>query len=128
MVVPSSNLMRSKKTCKALGIPVIDLSQERSLVTELIVRACEEYGFFKVTNHGVSNDIISRIEKESLDFFSKPASKKHEAGPPTPFGYGCKTIGFNGDMGELEYLLLETNPFSISDRSKTISTDPTKFR
>lgn len=125
--MPSSNLTRSKKTCKALGIPIIDLSQERSLVCELIVRACEEHGFFKVTNHGVSNDIISRIEKESLDFFSKPAAKKQEAGPPTPFGYGCKNIGFHGDMGELEYLLLEANPFSISQRPKLISSDLAKF-
>lgn len=127
MVVPSPPPLRSKKT-RALGIPVIDLSLERSKLCELIIKACEEFGFFQVENHGVSTDIISRVESEGQDFFSKPACQKQRAGPPTPFGYGCKNIGFNGDKGELEYILLEANPHSISERSKSISTDPTKFR
>lgn len=127
MVVPSPTPIRTKKT-KALGIPTIDLSLNRSNVADLIVKACEDYGFFKVINHGVNKEVVARLEDEGVDFFAKPATEKQRAGPASPFGYGCRNIGSNGDMGELEYLLLHTNPLSISERSKTISTNPAKFR
>ncbi|KAB5569545.1 hypothetical protein DKX38_003338 [Salix brachista] len=126
MVVPSPTPARTRKT-KALGIPTIDLSLDRPNVSELIVRACEEYGFFKVMNHGVGEGVITRLEEEAVHFFSKPASEKQRAGPASPFGYGCKSIGCNGDMGELEYLLLHTNPLSVFEISKTISNDPSDF-
>ncbi|KAF1880348.1 hypothetical protein Lal_00048985 [Lupinus albus] len=125
MVVPSP-MIRTKKT-KAVGIPTIDLSMERSELREQVVKACEEYGFFRVVKHGVPKEVISRMEEEGAEFFAKPTSEKLQAGPATPFGYGCRNIGPNGDMGNLEYLLLHTNPLCISQRSKTISKDPTKF-
>ncbi|KAI4349773.1 hypothetical protein L6164_010329 [Bauhinia variegata] len=127
MVVPSpTSMMRSKKT-KALGIPAIDLSAERSELSELVVKASEEYGFFKLVNHGVAREVISTLEEEGRKFFAKSTAEKQHAGPATPFGYGCRNIGRNGDMGELEYLLLHTTPLCISQRSETISNDPTKF-
>ncbi|XP_007035887.2 PREDICTED: gibberellin 2-beta-dioxygenase 2 [Theobroma cacao] len=126
MVLASPNPIRAEKV-QPIELPVIDLSAERSEVSKLIVEACEEYGFFKVINHGVSDDIIGQMEEEGLNFFTKPLSEKQKAGPATPFGYGCKNIGFNGDIGEVEYLLLDTNPLSVSQRSNSISNDPNKF-
>ncbi|KAL5561053.1 hypothetical protein UlMin_030800 [Ulmus minor] len=127
MGVPSVSPLRTKKT-KAIGIPTIDLSMPNaSIIPESIVKACEQYGFFKVVNHGVSNEVITRLEEEGNGFFAKPAVEKQRAGPATPFGYGCKSIGPNGDMGDLEYLLLQTNPLSIYERSKAISNDPANF-
>ncbi|KAL6958733.1 gibberellin 2beta-dioxygenase [Sarracenia purpurea var. burkii] len=109
-------------------LPIIDLSIERSEVSKLIVKTCSGIGFFKVINHGVPEDVIARMEEESLGFFAKPAPEKQRAGPANPYGYGSKTIGFNGDVGEVEYLLIGTHSHFISQASKTISNDPLKFR
>lgn len=130
MVVATPNpIHRGEKIEANIELPTIDLLGERSEVSRQIVKACEEFGFFQVINHGVPNDIISNLEEESLNFFSKPEAQKQQAGPANPFGYGCKTIGFNGDVGEIEYILLHTNPISIAHHSKTISSDkPTRFR
>ncbi|OAY56178.1 gibberellin 2-beta-dioxygenase 2 [Manihot esculenta] len=129
MVVASPNpIIATEKIIETIELPVIDLSMgERSEVSNLVVRACEKYGFFKVINHGISKEITSRMEQESMSFFAKPFPEKELAGPANPFGYGCKNIGFNGDIGDVEYLLLNTHPLSISQRSKTISDDPHRF-
>ncbi|XP_052187319.1 gibberellin 2-beta-dioxygenase 2-like [Diospyros lotus] len=130
---PTSPLILRTNTKKTRAVgnipPTVDLSLERSLLSQKIVEACEEFGFFKVVNHGFPRHIIASMEREAADFFARPASLKQQAAarPPTPFGYGCRNIGFNGDMGELEYLLLHANPHSVSQGSHAISANPTKF-
>ncbi|XP_062108853.1 gibberellin 2-beta-dioxygenase 2-like [Humulus lupulus] len=129
MVLATPNpILRGEKIDANIELPTIDLLGERKEVSRQIVKACEEFGFFKIINHGVPHDVISKMEEESLSFFSKPEAQKKQAGPANPYGYGCKTIGFNGDMGEVEYILLNTNPNSIAHYSNTISNNnPTKF-
>lgn len=101
--------VRNSKTTKFLsGIPLIDLSNPES--KHLIVKACEEFGFFKVINHGVPMDFITKLESEAVKFFSLPLPEKEKAGPANPFGYGNKDIGRKGDIGWVEYLMLTTNP------------------
>lgn len=125
MVMPSP-IPASDDIILSLPVPVIDLSWRREIASERIVRACQEFGFFKVINHGVSKQVIKEMEARGKEFFSLPAQEKRRAGPPNPLGYGRRNIGFNGDTGELEYLLLHTNPNSIS---MTISKEyPSKFR
>ncbi|RWR94529.1 Isopenicillin N synthase [Cinnamomum micranthum f. kanehirae] len=126
MVVASPTPVGCDKI-QSIGVPVIDFSWKKGQVMEAVVRACEEYGFFKLINHGVPKDVIRRMEEEGHHFFGRPASEKQRAGPPDPLGYGNKNIGFNGDMGEIEYLLLPTNPLSIAQRSKAICRDPVSF-
>lgn len=95
------------------GIPVIDLSKPDA-PTE-IVKACEEFGFFKVINHGVPLEFITKLEREAIKFFDLPQPVKDRVSPPNPFGYGNKRIGLNGDMGWIEYLLLNTNPQQVHE-------------
>ncbi|XP_065878415.1 gibberellin 2-beta-dioxygenase [Euphorbia lathyris] len=98
------------KTCKPTSlfteIPVIDLKHPQA--KSLIVDACHEFGFFKLVNHGVSLELMSNLETLTTNFFNLPQSEKDKAAPPNPFGYGNKRIGPNGDIGWIEYLLLNT--------------------
>ncbi|KAL5731762.1 gibberellin 2beta-dioxygenase [Ranunculus cassubicifolius] len=102
------------KTCKPIPsnlfsssvIPVIDLSKP-DCKTQL-VKACEEFGFFKVINHDVPMEFMNALEDEAVNFFSLPQAEKDKAGPPDPFGYGNRRIGRNGDVGWIEYLLLRS--------------------
>ncbi|CAN0855214.1 Gibberellin 2-beta-dioxygenase 2 [Linum grandiflorum] len=131
MVVASPPVARSEKSTAAAALrrlPTVDMSGPRDEVARQIVKAAEEIGFFKVVNHGVAPAIISRMAQEGVRFFGRPAQEKQRAGPADPFGYGCKNIGFNGDVGEVEYVMLNTDPRSIAERSLTInSNDPTTF-
>ncbi|KAI3790876.1 hypothetical protein L2E82_04270 [Cichorium intybus] len=117
VVATQVNPIRMEKN-REVEIPVIDLSANRSKVAKLIVKACEEYGFFLVINHGVAHHIINEMEDESFEFFDKPLPEKERVGSANPFGYGSKNIGLSGDTGELEYLLLQTNQNSVANTSK----------
>lgn len=105
------------------SIPIVDLSKPDAKT--LIVKACEEFGFFKVINHGVPMEAISQLESEALKFFSMPLTEKEKAGPPKPFGYGNKNIGLSGDVGWVEYLLLNTNQ---EHNFNVYGKNPEKFR
>ena len=119
MVVPTNeiNPIRNEKI-REVEVPVIDLSGKRSKVAKLIVKACEEYGFFKVINHGVPHHILNKMEDERFEFFDKPLVEKKQVRANNPFGYGCKNIGLGGDTGELEYLLLQANQTSVHHTSE----------
>ncbi|XP_025636461.2 gibberellin 2-beta-dioxygenase 2-like [Arachis hypogaea] len=108
-----------------MEIPIIDLSMKNRIeLSKQVVKACEEFGIFKVVNHNVPREVVVRMEEEGAEFFAKSNSEKQLT---KPFGYGCKNIGNNGDVGELEYLLFPTNPLFISESSKSISNHPNKF-
>lgn len=87
-------------------IPVIDMSDPES--KHALVKACEDFGFFKVINHGVSAELVSVLEHETVEFFSLPKSEKNQVAG-YPFGYGNNKIGPNGDVGWVEYLLMNAN-------------------
>lgn len=87
-------------------VPPLDISDPES--KNALVKACEEFGFFKVTNHGASSELVSVLEHEAVEFFSLPTSLKTQV-EGYPFGYGNREIGRNGDVGWVEYLLMNAN-------------------
>ncbi|KAG8052209.1 hypothetical protein GUJ93_ZPchr0001g32256 [Zizania palustris] len=112
-------------------IPTVDLSAPagRGELSRQLVRACTECGFFKAINHGVSPRAAARLDAATAAFFARPAQEKQLAGPPDPLGYGSRSIGTNGDVGELEYLILHTNPDAVAHKAKAIDwNDPARFR
>ncbi|CAN4104333.1 unnamed protein product [Withania somnifera] len=120
-----------KNSCKSPslfnGVPVIDLSKPDS--KNLIVQACEEFGFFKVINHDVPTEFINKLESEAIKFFSSTLSEKLKAGPADPFGYGNKQIGHNGDFGLVEHILVSTNSeFNYQKFASILGVNPVKIR
>ncbi|KAI9087687.1 hypothetical protein K1719_030319 [Acacia pycnantha] len=108
-------------------IPEIDLCDPQAKT--LIVKASQEFGFFKLIRHGISMDLIADLEAQALNFFTIPQDHKDRAGPPDPFGYGSKNIGSNGDVGWIEYLLFNLNPEVVSPKSLSIfQENPENFR
>ncbi|KAK4265949.1 hypothetical protein QN277_026934 [Acacia crassicarpa] len=121
MVVASANMLVGDggERVGGLELPRVDLSGERWAVSEQIVKASQEYGFFKLVKHGVPEDIIATMEEEASAFFAKPVAQKNATA-----GYGSNTIGLCGDVGRLEYLLLNASPSS----SSISQLNPSNFR
>jgi len=66
-------------------IPVIDLGPLRDGsdpkgVAEAIHRASQDIGFIYVSNHGISEDLISRTREIALTFFNRPDVEKRAVG------------------------------------------------
>ncbi|XP_019267454.1 PREDICTED: gibberellin 2-beta-dioxygenase 1-like [Nicotiana attenuata] len=125
MVVSSKPIFENSshiKTCKPYtsddNIPVIDMLDPQAKFHN--IKACQELGFFKVVNHDVPKETMTKLEGDAFKFFNLPQCEKDKAGPANPFGYGNKRIGSNGDVGWIEYLLFTTNSELISEKSVNI--------
>ncbi|CAL9225723.1 unnamed protein product [Arabidopsis halleri] len=61
----------------ALKLPIIDLSSSEKLSTSRLIRqACLDHGFFYLTNHGVSEEMMEGVLMESKKLFSLPLEEK----------------------------------------------------
>ncbi|EEE64676.1 hypothetical protein OsJ_19531 [Oryza sativa Japonica Group] len=57
--------------------------------------------------------LADALESSAMAFFALPHQEKLDmSGPARPLGYGSKSIGSNGDVGWLEYLLLSAGAAS----------------
>ncbi|KAJ4845168.1 hypothetical protein Tsubulata_018454 [Turnera subulata] len=79
------------------AVPIIDFSKlvkgnkdERQSELLNLARACEEWGFFQVINHGIDLSLLESIEKLSRDFFMLPLEEKQKYPmvPGSVQGYG----------------------------------------
>ncbi|XP_050364181.1 1-aminocyclopropane-1-carboxylate oxidase [Argentina anserina] len=56
-----------------MAIPVIDFSkldnEERATTLAQIANGCEEWGFFQLVNHGISEELLERVKKVSNECF-----------------------------------------------------------
>lgn len=74
--------MVSESQTSTIQLPVLDISQplnQSSLST--LSLACKEWGFFHITNHGLSTDLNKKIHSLSNQLFNLPSEKKLKLGP-----------------------------------------------
>ncbi|KAK1698798.1 hypothetical protein QYE76_015495 [Lolium multiflorum] len=107
-------LVKCPKAANA-AVPTIDLSAPGAAAA--VADACRGVGFFRATNHGVPAALAEALESRAGAFFALPHKDKLEHSSARPFGYGSKTIGPNGDVGWLEYLLLSVGSSTIQASS-----------
>ncbi|KAI3974945.1 hypothetical protein MKX01_005056 [Papaver californicum] len=69
---------------ESIQLPVLDISKpiSSSSFTSLC-QACQEWGFFHITNHGISKDLYSIIYSLSTQLFNLPTDFKLNLGPST---------------------------------------------
>ena len=80
-----------------IEVPIIDVSgifsdslDERKAVATKIGRACEDIGFFVITNHGIQQHVLDNMWRETASFFDRPVEEKLTYIKPQneyPFGY-----------------------------------------
>ncbi|KAL2347853.1 hypothetical protein Fmac_001853 [Flemingia macrophylla] len=74
--VQSEEHRPKSKVVEASGIPVIDLAEGGNELVSKIRKACEEWGFFQVINHGVPSELSQRVEIEAKKFFELSLEEK----------------------------------------------------
>lgn len=78
-----------------LEVPVIDLSHpDAGKLVASISEASREWGIFQVVNHGIPNELISKLQKVGKEFFELPQEEKEAIARPANNegveGYGTK--------------------------------------
>uniref|UniRef100_A0ACD5TT94 Uncharacterized protein n=1 Tax=Avena sativa TaxID=4498 RepID=A0ACD5TT94_AVESA len=106
----------------AMGLPMVDLAPfftsdreddgaraARASAIEAAVEACRTYGFFRVVNHGVPHELVSRLLELSSAFFALPDEEKAkvaaETGRATPIPAGYYRLPSHSP-DNAEYLLM----------------------
>lgn len=70
------------KSEDVVELPILDISQPlqpSSLIS--LSKACKDWGFFHIINHGISKDLCSQIHYLSKYLFSLPSEAKLKLGP-----------------------------------------------
>lgn len=59
-----------------LEVPVIDARGEEETVVRLISEASKEWGIFQVVEHGIPNEVISKLQQVGKQFFELPKEER----------------------------------------------------
>ncbi|XP_030496523.2 protein DMR6-LIKE OXYGENASE 1 [Cannabis sativa] len=78
-IVPEEHQANLSQVSTQASIPIIDLSiTDHNLLVHKITQACEEYGFFQITNHGVPKDLCKKTMTAVADFYSLPSQERSQ--------------------------------------------------
>ncbi|KAL9687958.1 hypothetical protein QQ045_032370 [Rhodiola kirilowii] len=109
-------------------IPIVNMSHIlsddpslRHTAMESVDKACREWGFFQVVDHGVSHDLMTRTLETWREFFKLPMELKQAlANSPTTYaGYGSR-VGVEKEavLDWCDYYFLIMYPNASRDTSK----------
>ncbi|CAJ1947666.1 unnamed protein product [Sphenostylis stenocarpa] len=91
---PANERPENTKAIEGVTVPLISLSQPHHLLVKEIAEAASEWGFFLITDHGISQTLIQRLQEAGKDFFALPQEDKEAyANDPSNGkfdGYGTK--------------------------------------
>jgi len=78
--IQSTEHRPKSKVVEVNEIPVIDLSgtRDESLIIAEVGKACEQWGFFQVINHGVPSELCREVESEAKRFFGLDLEEKRK--------------------------------------------------
>ncbi len=91
---PAHEQPENSKAIEGVTVPVISLSQPHDVVVDELSKACSEWGFFLITDHGIEPSLIGRLKDVGEEFFKLPQKEKESyANDPSSGsfeGYGTK--------------------------------------
>ncbi|KAK3006311.1 hypothetical protein RJ639_016865 [Escallonia herrerae] len=141
--LPSSYAYSSNRHVAAASdpdssLPVIDFSlltsgnpDQRAKVVHDLGKACEEWGFFLVVNHGMPESLVEKVVNASQEFFNMTEEEKKEfEGKHALDPIRCGTSFHNANKGKVllwrDYLKLVTNncselAFEYSERTRKVA-------
>ncbi|CDP06586.1 unnamed protein product [Coffea canephora] len=84
---------RTNMTSFSSEIPTVDLSlllQQQEQELRKLDKACKEWGFFRVVNHGIENQVLQKIKDTARLFLDLPLEEKNKFSMPADDmqGYG----------------------------------------
>ncbi|KAK9293036.1 hypothetical protein L1049_021020 [Liquidambar formosana] len=78
-IPPSHRASLNPDVADVLVVDLAGLQQDppqRSIVIDNIGNACRRFGFFQITNHGISQPVLDGALSSAFDFFDLPAEEK----------------------------------------------------
>ncbi|CAL5189053.1 unnamed protein product [Lathyrus oleraceus] len=75
-ILPESKRPNLSEVKSLDSIPIIDLSYSSLEVIHKISKACEEFGFFQVVNHGVPEQVCHKMMKAITNLFELPSEER----------------------------------------------------
>ncbi|CAM6118950.1 unnamed protein product [Calypogeia fissa] len=121
-------------------IPVIDMAvldhEDRSSsgfkkMRESMARACENWGFFTLINHGIDASLLEKVKEVSIGFFRKPEEEKlqYQVRPGVFEGFYSKSVTGTGSKLTLsgDHLYYFTSPSSRTNWDRW-PRDPPAYR
>ncbi|XP_077250087.1 flavonol synthase/flavanone 3-hydroxylase-like [Tasmannia lanceolata] len=95
-VRPPHERPENSKALKGITVPTISLSLPHHLLISEVSRASKEWGFFMVVDHGLSPELINRLQDVGKRFFELPQEEKesysNDIASGSMEGYGTKMV------------------------------------